>query len=48
MRTLEAARQEDLSLVYTSNLYVANIFDRVDGGGTSTANVCQQFKVKCE
>ena len=46
MRTLEAARQEDLSLVYTSNLYVANIFARVDGAGT--ASVCQQFKVKCE
>ena len=41
MRTLEADcyRQEDSSLVYTSNLYVTNIFDRVDG----TANNSQQF-----
>ena len=41
MRTLEADwyRQEDSSLVYSSNLYVTNIFDRVD----STANICQQF-----
>ena len=45
MRTLEAAcyKQEDWSLVYTSDLYVTNIFDRVDG----TADICQQFKVKC-
>ena len=44
MRTLEADwyRQEDSSLVYNSNLYVTNIFDRVDG----TANICQQFEVK--
>ena len=41
MRTLEADgyKQEDSNLVYTSNLYVTNIFDRVDG----PANICQQF-----
>ena len=39
MKTLEAdcCRREDSSLVYTSNLYVTNIFDRVPG----TANICQ-------
>ena len=45
MLTLEAAcyRQGDLSLVYTRNFYVTNIFDRVD----DIANICQQLKVKC-
>ena len=45
MRTLKAARQEDLRLVYTSNsIYVANIFARVDG----TTNICQQYKAECK